>query len=85
MIRPAILGHLPPMRGTVLILIFGLLAACSPKPAAPPPEPARAAASPTAAPASPPKLLKMVCRNSQTGKSVACGTPNAVMVGMTDK
>ena len=71
------------MRGTVLILIFGLMAACSPKPAAPPPAPAKAAAP--VAPAAPPKLVKMVCRNSQTGKSVACGTPNAVMVGMTDK
>ena len=71
------------MRGTVLILILGLLAACSPKPEAPPPAPAKVVAP--AAPAAPPKVLKMVCRNSQTGKSVECGTPNAVMVGMTDK
>jgi len=73
----------PAMRGTVLIPILGLLAACSPKPEAPPPVAAKVAAPPT--PAAPPKLVKMVCRNSQTGKSVECGTPNAVMVGMTDK
>jgi hypothetical protein len=27
-------------------------------------------------------MMKMICRNSQTGASVECGTPNAVMVGM---
>ena len=70
------------MRRTLFILGLGLLAACSPKPA-PPPPPAPVAAAP--APAPPPKLVKMVCRNSETGKSVACGTPNAVMVGMTDQ
>jgi hypothetical protein len=26
--------------------------------------------------------MKMVCRDSQTGRDVACGTANAVMVGM---
>jgi hypothetical protein len=26
-----------------------------------------------------------VCRNSQTGASVECGTPNAVMVGVKEK
>ena len=71
------------MRGAVLILGVGLLAACSPKPAAPPPAPAKVVAP--VAPAAPPKLVKMICRNSQTGKSVECGTPNAVMVGMADK
>jgi hypothetical protein len=72
------------MRLTLVILTVGVLAACSPKPAAPlAAEPAQVAAPPK--PAAPPKLVKMICRNSQTGKSVECGTPNAVMVGMTDK
>lgn len=55
------------------------LCACSPKSQT-------AAAAPVAAPAPPPppaKPMKMVCRNSQDGRKVACGTPNAVMVGMT--
>jgi len=26
----------------------------------------------------------MICRDSQTGKSVACGEANAVMVGMKE-
>ena len=63
-------------RATFLALIVGLLVGCSPKPGAPP-VPTRVAA--------PPKLVKMICRNSQSGKTVECGTPNAVMVGMADK
>ena len=66
-----------------LLLTLGVLGACSPSakhdggsattaaPAPPPP--------PVAAPA---KVMKMVCRNSQDGRNVECGTPNAVMVGM---
>ena len=38
--------------------------------------PANAAAPPPA------QNMVMVCRNSQTGQKVECGTPNAVMVGM---
>ena len=71
------------MRATSFVLILGLLAACSPKPAAPPPAPTPVTAP--APPATPPKVVKMICRNSQNGKSVACGTPNAVMVGISDK
>jgi hypothetical protein len=66
---------------SVLALTFAL-GACS-KPAdtaAPTPV---AAAQPAAAPAAPPpKPMKMVCRNSQTGANAECGSPNAVMVGM---
>lgn len=32
--------------------------------------------------APPAKSMVMICRNSQTGQKVECGTPNAVMVGM---
>ena len=34
------------------------------------------------APAPPPRTAHMICRNSQDGRKVECGTPNAVMVGM---
>ena len=54
------------------------LCACSPKPQATPV--AEAAPAPAPPPARP---MKMVCRNSQDGRKVACGTPGAVMVGMT--
>src|SRR5579863_9108790 len=33
----------------------------------------------------PTQAMEMVCRNSQTGQKVECGTPNAVMVGMRPK
>jgi hypothetical protein len=39
----------------------------------------QAARTPPPPPARP---MKMVCRNSQSGRKVACGTPDAVMVGM---
>ena len=59
------------------------LAGCQPKtvPANPP---APQAAAPTP-PAAQPKMVTMVCRNSQTGTSAECGTPNAVMVGVKEK
>jgi hypothetical protein len=41
---------------------------------------AREAARPPAPP--PARPMKMVCRNSQDGRKVPCGSPNAVMVGM---
>ena len=60
------------------LLVALALGACQPKtvPADPPPPTAAALA-----PAPPAKMVTMVCRNSQTGASVECGTPNAVMVG----
>lgn len=69
------------MKPLVLSLITacaGLSACSAPPPAAPKPAPAAAAA-----PAPPAKKAVMVCRNSQTGAKAECGTPNAVMVGMT--
>lgn len=64
-----------------VVLALGVLAACSPSPQA------GGGSVTTAAPAPPPvaapaKVMKMVCRNSQDGRNVECGTPNAVMVGM---
>ena len=67
-------------RAAVAIIVsLGLaLAGCSPAPPpAPPPKPA------AAAPAPPAKVGRMICRSSVDGRSVKCGTPNAVMVGMT--
>ena len=70
-------------RATALscLLAATALAACQPKtvPANPPPP---QAAAPTPPPA---KMATMICRNSQTGASAECGTPNAVMVGMKEK
>jgi len=62
---------------TFLPLTLCALWSCSPAPQAkaPPPAPPPVAAAPA-------KMMKMVCRNSQTGEKVECGTPNAVMVGM---
>lgn len=43
--------------------------------------------SPAAAPKAPPAPAKhatMICRNSQDGRKVECGTPNAVMVGIKE-
>lgn len=67
------------MLGKVAFLILACLMACSPKPAERPPATAK-----VAAPAASPKLVTMICRNSESGKKVECGTPNAVMVGMAD-
>ena len=62
---------------TFLLLALSALWSCSPAPQAkaPPPAPPPVAAAPA-------KMMKMVCRNSQTGGNAECGTPNAVMVGM---
>jgi hypothetical protein len=38
---------------------------------------------PAAAAAPPPKVGTMICRSSVDGRPAKCGTPNAVMVGMT--
>ncbi len=73
-------------RASMLPIVLGVLslAACQPKSvAANPPPPQNAAPPPT--PATPAKMVTMVCRNSQTGASAECGTPNAVMVGVKEK
>jgi hypothetical protein len=72
------------MRKPLFALAFALvLAACSP-PAAPSPPTAPAAPVAPTAPAAPAKTATMICRNSQTGAKVACGAPNAVMVGIKE-
>lgn len=62
----------------VSILAVGLtgVCACSPTP------PQNTPAPPAAAPPPPARPMVMICKNSQTGADAACGTPNAVMVGM---
>ena len=76
------------MKAAVAALAVAICCGCSPGKPAAPQTPASAATpnstpapSPTPAPA---KMETMICRNSQTGQSVACGTPNAVMVGMKE-
>ena len=69
----------------VLALLAGVTAsldACS-RPT-PPPAAVRAPAPPLAPapPTAPTKKAVMICRNSVDGRSVKCGTPNAVMVGI---
>jgi hypothetical protein len=65
----------------ILCLALCQIAACSraPQPVAPAP----VAAAPAPPPPPPPaRKAKMICRNSQDGRPVECGTPNAVMVGI---
>ncbi len=62
-----------------LALVAAALTGCQKSVPANPPAPQ------AAAPAPPAKMVTMVCRNSQTGASVECGTPNAVMVGTKEK
>jgi len=67
----------------ILPLAAASLQACAPSPA----KASSAAAAPAAAPAPAPTPVKhatMICRNSQDGRNVACGTPNAVMVGIKE-
>jgi hypothetical protein len=64
-----------PAAVVILTLAIAAIASCSPAPA---PRPAAAAPAPTP----PPRKATMICRNSQTGASAECGTPNAVMVGI---
>jgi hypothetical protein len=70
-----------PASVVILALASGALWACSPASDTPasPLAPAQPPASQAAAPA---RNATMICRNSQDGRSVACGTPNAVMVGI---
>ena len=62
-----------------LIVGLGALASCGPAQPTPAPPPQAAVAPPPSA-----KMATMVCRNSQTGAKVECGTPNAVMVGIKE-
>jgi hypothetical protein len=76
------------------VLALALLSpwACSPAPRSNPPEVAAPAVAPpppaaparAQAPAAPAKRMTMICRNSQDGRKVECGTPNAVMVGIKE-
>jgi hypothetical protein len=68
------------IRTVGLCLGLFLPCACSPSPQAAAPAPV-AAAAPTPPPP-PAKKATMICRNSQDGRPVECGTPNAVMVGI---
>jgi hypothetical protein len=64
----------------ILLGALALTACQKTVPANPPPPPQAAAPAPA-----PAKMVTMVCRNSQTGASAECGTPNAVMVGVKEK
>jgi hypothetical protein len=64
-----------PLTTSLAILAFVMPCGCSPKPRAAAPQ----RSAPVTAPA---KVMKMVCRDRRNGRSVECGTPNAVMVGM---
>jgi hypothetical protein len=66
----------------VLALIAAALSGCGPSPKAAAPQQVAAPPPTAAAPAPPARMMKMVCRNSQTGAKADSGTPNAVMVGM---
>jgi hypothetical protein len=78
----------------VLTLAFVSVWACTPAPnsnaaqtATPQtaaPQSAAAAPSPAGTPPAPVKHATMICRNSQDGRKVECGTPNAVMVGIKE-
>ena len=63
-----------------LMVGLGVLASCGPAPRPAPAPPPRAAVTPPP----PAKMATMICRNSQTGAKVECGTPNAVMVGIKE-
>ncbi len=69
------LGRIAFSIGAGLFLVVG---ACSPQQAVAPKAPKPVAVVPDA----PAKLGTMICRSSTDGRSVKCGAPNAVMVGM---
>ncbi|HEY5072201.1 MAG TPA: hypothetical protein VII63_09230 [Caulobacteraceae bacterium] len=76
-----------PAGAIAMTLALGGLGACAPAPDSHPREAAAAQASAAAAnptPAAPVRHATMICRNSQDGRKVACGTPNAVMVGIKE-
>jgi hypothetical protein len=64
---------------TLLVAVLALGACSRPTPA---PQPAAVAPAPAPPPPAPAKKAVMICRNSVDGRSVKCGTPNAVMVGV---
>jgi hypothetical protein len=64
-----------------LVVALAAMGGCS-RPATPQPQAAAPAPPPVAAPPAPAKKAVMICRNSVDGRSVKCGTPNAVMVGI---
>ncbi len=68
------------MRIAVWALLLAAPFGCAPAPKNVPP-PVRPVVT---APPAPAKHATMICRNSQDGRSVACGTPNAVMVGIKE-
>ncbi len=79
----------PQRSGTVWPLPVALaawaLAACSPKPVpAPPTAPPVAAPAPPIASPAPAHHAHMVCRSSRDGRPIACGTTDAVMVGIKE-
>ena len=74
---------LAPLALAPLALMLVALAACAPAKTPQSAAPVAAAPAPPLA-AAPAKHATMICRNSQDGRKVACGTPNAVMVGIKD-
>ena len=77
----------PVLAAPILVLALALLSACAPAPhsdASQAPAPQAAAQPTVAAPPAPVRHATMICRNSQDGRKVACGTPNAVMVGIKE-
>ena len=64
--------------GATLLVAVLALGACS----RPTPAPQPVAVAPAPPPPAPAKKAVMICRNSVDGRSVKCGTPNAVMVGV---
>lgn len=58
------------------------LAACAPAPGSKTPQ--APAPRPVAAAPPPARHATMICRNSQNGRKVECGTPDAVMVGVKE-
>lgn len=67
---------------TILTLTLAPLAACAPTPGSKTPQ--APAPRPVAAAPAPARHATMICRNSQNGRKVECGTPNAVMVGVKE-
>ena len=69
-------------RAAPFLVLFAVAGCQKQVPASPP---VREVAAPAPTPAAPAKMVTMVCRNSQSGASAECGTPNAVMVGVKEK
>ncbi len=69
------------IRIALSVLALGLVWACSPASPSAPAQGRVQAAAPAAGRA-PAPMMKMICRSSQDGRDVPCGTADAVMVGM---